>query len=155
MAADQVRGAAADAIQRRTLAQRLDHARMRGQTEIIVAAERQHRAAVDLPPRRAGRVGGAPTAAQAVLVERLQLGFQLSEQFHGRSAITCSNTARVRAASPSISASSRIYGGIRYTVWPIGRSSNSCSSAVVKKRREKVAAPPWSSTASRAQVQPR
>jgi len=42
----------------------------------------------------------------------LQLAVELIEQFHGQPAITLSNTASVLAARPSISSSSRMYGGI-------------------------------------------
>src|SRR5262245_16706855 len=62
-----------------------------------------------------------------------------------------SSSADVRAVSSSISSPPIVYGGMKYTVLPIGRSSNSCSSAAAKNwRANRVSAP----ATSKAQIIP-
>ncbi|MGF6370818.1 hypothetical protein OKW40_003568 [Paraburkholderia sp. RAU6.4a] len=141
MTAEQMRAAAARAIQARAFGDRVDQLRMRGKAQIVVAREADDFTAVDRHVRGAWCVGGAPASAQAARVDFLQAFGECVEQMHQRaSASVASKVSRVRVASSASSSSSRMYGGIRYTVVPIGRNNSSRCSAFSKKRRENVLA---------------
>ena len=89
VATDQVRSAAAGAIQVGALFQRGDDARMRRQAQVVIAAKGQHVASIDRQARRARRVDGAAAADQAALFQPLQLLLQLRDQFHLRLRSLC------------------------------------------------------------------
>jgi hypothetical protein len=115
VARHQVGSAAAGAVQFRALAQGRYHARVGSQSQVIVAAEGEHGAAVDHLARRGRRVGGTAAARQALCRQRIQLPVDARDQIdrmirivHHASAITFSNTVRVRAASPTSSSSLRM-----------------------------------------------
>src|SRR5690606_19226208 len=92
MAADQVRGAAADAVTSRTFLQRRDQLRVRGEAEVIIAAEGEHLAAIDHGARCAGAVSRATTPAQCSRIECGEVLVQAGKQFHGQPFSTSSST---------------------------------------------------------------
>ena len=124
--ADQVRGPAARAIAAHAFLQRIAHAGIGGQAQVVVTVEAQYRLAIDDQLRRAGRVHPAAAAAQARtigLVQGLVQFVDQGEAFMGRRAhsglpaacmdaappegrITASKVARTR--SPSMPSSSSL-----------------------------------------------
>ena len=90
---DEVRGARADAVQARRLDERLGHARMRGEPEVVVAAEIDAARPVELDLGGVVRESpdGAASTAEALLVEIRE--HRLESDRRGRHGISSRQTA--------------------------------------------------------------
>ena len=75
-----MRGAGTDAVTHRAVLRSRDHARMRGEAQVVVAAEVQDLAPVDDEPRALPRFDRAPAAVEAGRVARCVSGRELGER---------------------------------------------------------------------------